>query len=210
MPLVCRGGPARSSRPPAPVGKPRHRCLPAVVAAVLVIAVGACTEPTPVPAPPSNTPAVTATRAPQPASELTVSLDADGLSPTDKAALAKVIGSLVGAWLDAAYLSGPVGDRPGSRRFPGFTDGAARSAAQHPRQLTNAALGPKAKGLVATARTVKAGAYVAGHKAHGVVADVAMTASGPRAKLTVRGSLDLTRAGGRWRIFGYRITVTTP
>ena len=183
-----------------------------VVALLLAVTVGGCTEkPAPVPAEPTTTPATAAASTPAPASsDLAVSLSADGLSPAGKAALTKVIGSVVGGWLEAAYLSGPVGARPGPQRFPGFTDGAARSAAKHPRQLTNAALGAKAKGLVATARTVKASAYVAGGQAHGVVADVAMTASGPRAKLTVRGSVQLTRTSGGWHIFGYDIKAATP
>ncbi len=177
---------------------------------VFVTAAG-CTKdapPPPAPVPAATTPAATSTPAAAP-SGLTVSLEADGLSAEGKAALTKAIGSVVGRWLDAAYLSGPVGNKPGSARFPGFTSVAARSAAHHPRELTNAALGAKAKGLEATTRTVKASAYVSAKRAHGVVADVSMTASSPRAKLTVRGSLDLTRAGGTWRIFGYDITTVT-
>jgi hypothetical protein len=140
---------------------------------------------------------------------MAVAVAADGLSSAHKAALTKDIRSLVGAWFQAAYLSGPVGAKAGPQQFPGFTNGAARSAAGHRRQLTNAALGAKAQGLVATARTVRASAYVADHRAVGVVADVAMTAVSPRAKLTVRGTLDLTPAGGRWHIFGYDITTAT-
>jgi hypothetical protein len=189
------------------------RRLPAVLATALVLVTATgCTKDAPPPAAPTTatSPATTATSKPAPqSSDLTVTLEAAGLSAAGKAALTKVVGSLVGEWLEAAYLTGPVGPKPTSAQFPGFTSDAARSAANHPRELTNAALGAKAKGLVATARTVKASAYVAGKRAHGVVADVAMTATSPRGKLTVKGSVDLTRVGAGWQIFGYDITTAT-
>lgn len=220
--FVCRRDRSQRPLPADDLGsrtsgqRRRGTVLPAVIsAAFVIVAAAGCTKDAPPPPAPAPTPAPTATSKPAPASrDLTVSLEADGLSSAGKATMTKAVGSLVGGWLEAAYLAGPVGAKPGSDRFPGFTSGAARSAANHPRQLTNAALGAKAKGLVATARTVKASAYVSEKRAHGVVADVSMTASSPRAKLTVRGNVyltrvDLTRAGGTWRIFGYDITTAT-
>jgi hypothetical protein len=171
--------------------------------------VGGCTKKEAPPVPPA-TPSTAATAGPAPSSDLTVSLDAPGITPAGTAALRQAVGAVVGRWLEAAYLSGPVGAHPGAERFPGFTAGAARSAARHPDELTNAALGAKAKGLAATARTVKASAYVSDHRAQGVVAAVAMTAVSPQARLTVRGDVSLTRAGGSWRIFGYHIETATP
>jgi hypothetical protein len=194
----------------------RVRCIstpvPTAVAVLVLVAVGGCTtKPVPPPPGPSTPTAARTSSAPAPrTSDLTISLDAAGLSPAGKAALSRVVGSVVGRWLEAAYLSGPAGTNPGAERFPGFTGGAARSAARHPGELTNAALGAKARGLVATTRTVKATAYVSGHRAQGVVAAVAMAAASPRGKLTVRGSVYLTPADGTWRIFGYHLRTATP
>jgi hypothetical protein len=181
-----------------------------VIAVSVIATVGGCTKKEVPPPPPPARPSTTPTAGPAPSSDLTVSLDAPGMSPAGSAALRQAVGAVVGRWLEAAYLSGPVGAHPGAERFPGFTAGAARSAARHPGELTNAALGAKAEGLAATMRTVKASAYVAGKQAQGVVADVTMTASGPQAKLKVRGSVDLTRAGDSWRIFGYHVATATP
>jgi hypothetical protein len=195
-----RTGPKRG---PAP--------LVATVLALSVIATaGGCTKKeVPPPTVPATTPSTSPAVKPVPSSAISVSLDAPGLSTAGTAALRQEVGAIVDRWLEAAYLSGPVGAHPGAERFPGFTPGAARSAARHPGELTNAALGAKAQGLSPTARTVKASAYVSGHRAEGVVAAMAMTAVSPRARLTVRGSLSLTRARGKWRIFGYHVQTAT-
>jgi hypothetical protein len=121
----------------------------------------------------------------------------------------KTVAAVTGAvdgWWDAAYLTVDA-----KNPFPGFTAGAARLAKRDADIMTNARFADGADGLVATRRVVTVDVLAARQKAAGVTAKVLLVfeTEGDKARrVTVRGTVELSRDNGRWRIFGYRMSAT--
>lgn len=114
--------------------------------------------------------------------------------------------SVVDGWWDAAYLTVDA-----KNPFPGFTAGAARLAKRDAEIMTNARFADGADDLVATRRVVTVDVLAARQKAAGVTARVLLvfrTGGDKARRVTVRGTVELTKDKGQWRVFGYRMSAT--
>ncbi|HEU4810520.1 MAG TPA: hypothetical protein VFT00_00125 [Nocardioides sp.] len=189
---------------------PRTRSTVAAILLALALTTGACSgddegksEPT--------TPEASASETTAPPVPTTVTIEkvSGRLPKEERTHLKKVAGDVVDAWFEAAYLGGDYPRKNFHDAFPGFTRGA-RSEARHDFALmSNAGIGSRIDGVVATRKRVKVDALAANRRAAGATARFVLvfkTTGQARRKLEVRGRLLLTRTASGWRIFGYDVT----
>jgi len=124
-----------------------------------------------------------------------------------KRAIAKPISVWVGGgFLDPQYPASDFGDA-----FRSWTPGAGLLAQRDRDTTTNAALGAKLIAVVADRQTAKLYVFANHGRTGGATAQVRLRFTGEMADqslvhFAVQGDLYLTRKGGAWRIFGYRLS----
>ena len=190
-----------------PEGGPRRRLWgwSAVLAIVLTVAVG-CTN-----SEPANTGSreqSTAGEAPaQPAplvTETTVGLIEGKLSDKAKSRLKTKVGSVVDAWIDAAY-AGEYPRTDFSEAYPGFAPGAAKQAAKDS-LMSNATIGDRVDSVELTKRRVRLDILAVKRRAVGITARFVLaqkTAGRIERSERIAGNLYLTFQRGDWEVFAY-------
>ena len=122
--------------------------------------------------------------------------------------LEQATGKAVGAWLDGGFVAVDYPTRDFDEAFSAFTSGAAAEAQKESWLTTNRTLGGRLIDAVPVRRTVTVTAFAPSGSPVGATADVnlvlrGVSESGRRSDLSVTGEVYLTRAGGKWQIFGY-------
>jgi hypothetical protein len=123
--------------------------------------------------------------------------------------LRKQLGRVVDGWWDAAYLGGDYPRTTFAAAFPGFTGGAEDRARQDKALMTNADIGDRLDGVLATRRRVLLDVLATRGYPRSVTArfELRFKASGAHARqVTVAGRLFLTHSPGGWKVFGYDVT----
>lgn len=123
--------------------------------------------------------------------------------------LRKQVGRVVDGWWDAAYLDGGYPRTAFPAAFPGFTRGAEDRARQDKALMTNADIGDRLDGVVATRRRVVLDVLATGGHPRSVTArfELRFRDTGARARrVAVAGRLFLTHSPGGWKVFGYDVT----
>lgn len=130
------------------------------------------------------------------------------LGAPQQSRVVRQVGEVVDGWLDAAYVAGDYPREDFTDAFPGFTSGAAEEAAKDERLMSNADIGPRIDGVVATVRRVRVDLLGVKGEPEGATARVRLvfTTTGElERKVAVTGRLRLTRAGNGWRVFAYDV-----
>lgn len=135
--------------------------------------------------------------------------DVAGRLPRSRArdAAAKVA-RVVDGWLNAAYVGGDYPRTKFGDAFPGFTEGAARLAAQQQGLMSNAVVGDRVDEVTAKRRVVTVDLLAPRGRAAGATAHVNLVIklSGKVHRTEqVRGRLVLTPTKNGWQIFGFDI-----
>lgn len=118
------------------------------------------------------------------------------------------VATVVDGWLDAAYVGGDYPRSAFGDAFSGFTDGAAKLAAQQKDLMSNAGIGGKVDEVTAVRRVVEVDLLAPKGKVAGATAHVTLVIklTGDVARTDrVRGRLALTPVKQGWRIFGFDI-----
>lgn len=176
-------------------------------------------SPTGTPTTGTPTPAKTVTVSPRPqsAAKLKVTIAGEGLSAAEKSEVRKGVARAVGSWFENAYLAGPLprdAQAPYPHAFESFTAGAKKSAADRANVMTGARYGPKLTDLTPTRESAEVRVWQHGGKPGGATAKVKLVAEGEakgggHRTIEVSGTLQLTPAGERWKIFGFDIDAGT-
>ncbi|MDH2415351.1 hypothetical protein [Nocardioides sp. CER19] len=150
-----------------------------------------------------------ATTAPA-APEATVATVTGRLDGARRVALAQAVGTVVGRWLDGAYL-GRFPRTDYSAAFAGFTAGAAAKAHRDLALMSNAAISSRIDTATATKRVISLDVLSLDQRPVGVTATVRLafdTTGTLTGSQQVAGTVDLTPVGNGWKIFGYEIART--
>ncbi len=118
------------------------------------------------------------------------------------------VAGVVDRWLDAAYVGGEYPRSKFGDAYPGFTKGAAALAGRQPALTSNRTIGGRADSVTATRRVVRVDVLAPRGKVAAATAHVNLVIKiTGKVKRTdqVRGRLVLTKANGRWRVFGFDI-----
>jgi hypothetical protein len=192
-----------------------HRRRRTVVAVLLAVSVASasCTgddaAEDPAPAPPSSSAEPEPEAAPDAALEVRVGHVAGELRPQRRRSVSRSVGRAVDRWFRAAWIAGPhPRERYGARAFPGFTDGAARSARGNKLLLTNQALAPRIDGVRVARRTVLVDLFSPAGRPAGATARftlVLVTSGDLERRVRVTGRMTLVPGKQRWRILGYDV-----
>lgn len=132
------------------------------------------------------------------------------LTKHDRTVFRHRVGKVVDSWIEGGFLRGDYPRTRFAQAYAGFTHTAAHDAQQQARLMTNARLGKKITGVVATTRQVQLDVLAP----HGTIAATTArvllrfeTSGQVHKKLVVRGRLFLTRnSSGNWKIFGFDIS----
>jgi hypothetical protein len=197
--------------------RPTSVLLPGLVLGLaILLGTAACTEDAEPPraAPPSS--ATATTKAPtEPASvpfRVQVTRVSGTLAAKDRSAVARNVGNVLSAYVDAAFLRGAYPRASFADAFATFTAGAARQARRDVTLLTNKQLGPSTESVRAVRRTAYLAVLAPFDVAAGVTAKVHLDlvverSAAPPERLRMKGRLLLTRdRDGGWRIFGYDVS----
>jgi hypothetical protein len=137
-----------------------------------------------------------------------VSTVAGVLPKRRRKAVARDIGRVVDRWFEAAYLGGDYPRSSFRNAWPGFTAGA-RDLAHRDRRLTsNAQFGERIDGVRATAKNVQLDVFSPNKKPSGATARfrlVFRTTGNAERRVLVTGRLVLTKARGKWKVFGFDV-----
>jgi hypothetical protein len=116
-------------------------------------------------------------------------------------------------WMQAAFLAGTYPHSSFPHAFAGWTAQAARLAMRDKGLTTNASLGRELVGISADHRIARLYVFAVRGVTGGATANVRMRLTGEKSNgnlttFVISGSLDLTRKGHTWRIFGYDLDRT--
>jgi hypothetical protein len=167
-------------------------------------------------APPTETPSSSTTteRAPTVPEVRTVSRKgsvAGRIGKGDRKDVVKRVARVVDKWLAAAYVEGDYPRGPGSfdeSAWPGFTDGATRTAKADKDLMSNADLADRIDGLVVKKREITVDLLAVGRTARAATGRVKLafrTEGDLERKVTVTGRVFLTKKNGKWKVFGYDV-----
>jgi hypothetical protein len=120
------------------------------------------------------------------------------------------VAGVVDEWLEAAYVGGDYPRDASSyddSTWPGFTDGAARSAAADRELMSNADIADRIDGVTVKKREITVDVLAVDRRARAATARVrlAFRTTGLERRVTVTGRVFLTKADGRWKVFGYDV-----
>ena len=125
--------------------------------------------------------------------------------------VARQVGRVVDRWFDAAYVGGDYPRSSFKDAWPGFTAGA-RALAHRDRKLTsNTLLGKRIDGARATTKNVYVDVFSPKQRLAGATARfrlVFRTTGKAERRVLVTGRLVLTKAKGKWKVFGFDMTRT--
>lgn len=118
------------------------------------------------------------------------------------------VAGVVDRWLTAAYVGGDYPRSKFGEAYPGFTQDAAKLAAQQPGLMSNTAVADRVDSVTAKRRVVRVDVLAPKGEAAGATAHVNLVI-----KLTgkvertdqIRGRVVLTRSKSGWRVFGFDI-----
>ncbi|MGI8645072.1 MAG: hypothetical protein ACR2JD_01935 [Nocardioides sp.] len=209
-----------------PARPPRHLTVAPTLALFLALgALSGCAPGKVAPSPPATArtalpPSVAAIPAREPA-ESTVKAKTVAGSVTGRikrhkrTKVVKHVAGVVDAWLEKAYVGGTYPRTEFKKSYPGFTQGATRTARGDRELMSNADIGNRIDGVRVRRRTIVVDLLAVSGTARAATARVhlAFKTSGvePFDKLrTVRrvavtGRVFLVQKDGRWRIFGYDV-----
>ncbi len=189
---------------PTPGTTGARRALAAALVASLV-PLGACTDDSDDPLPPSDGRESVAL-------ELSLGPGSDGLTTEARDDLQNDVGAVLTAYVVEGFL----GDYPREdfvSVLDSFTAGEAPRAAQKLDQITGTSFAD-ADQVVATRLQARISTFAPGKEALGVSAAVEfafdVTEGGETREETLRGRLMLTPENGEWRIFGFRVDGIVP
>lgn len=190
------GGPPRRRRGLTP--------LTPLIAFVLAGTAG-CTATEPSDARPDAASTAATPAEPEPlATETTIGLVEGKLSDKSVTRLKAKVGSVVDAWIDAAYA----GDYPRtdfSEAYPGFSPGAAKQASRDS-LMSNAAIGDRIDTVELTKRRVRVDILAVKRRAVGITARFVLAqdvAGEIKRSERIAGNLYLTYQRGDWEVFAY-------
>lgn len=196
------GGPSRRHRRLAP-SVPLAPLLPLLI--VVLVGAAGCTPTEPTGAEPNDEPTTAAPAEPEPlATETTIGLVEGKLSDKATTRLKSEVGSVVDAWIDAAYA----GDYPRSdfsNAYPGFSPGAAKQASRDS-LMSNAAIGDRIDTVELTKRRVRVDILAVKRRAVGITARFVLAqnvAGDVERSERIAGNLYLTYQRGGWEVFAY-------
>lgn len=193
------GGPSRRRRRLAP-------SLPLVpLMTVVLVGAAGCTPTEPFGAESNDEPNTAASGEPEPfATETTIGLVEGKLSTKTTTRLKSKVGSVVDAWIDAAYA----GDYPRtdfSNAYPGFSPGAAKQASRDS-LMSNAAIGDRIDTVELTKGRVRVDILAVKRRAVGITARFVLAqdvAGDVERSERIAGNLYLTYQRGAWEVFAY-------
>ena len=181
-----------------------RRALAAAVVAC-VVALGACTDDSDDPSPPSDGPESVAL-------ELSLGPGADGLTTEARDDLQTDVGAVLTTYVVEAFL----GDYPRDdfvEALDSFTSGVASKAARDIEEITGAGF-KNADEVAATRLLASISTFAPGPEAVGVSAHVDfafdVTESESTREVTLRGRLMLMPVDGEWKIFGFQVDTDDP
>jgi len=119
----------------------------------------------------------------------------------------KHVAGVVDSWLEAAYVGGDYPRARFKKSYPGFTQGATRTAREDRELMSNADIGDRINGVRVKRRTIVVDLLAVGGTARAATARVRLTfsTSGVERRIAVTGRVFLLQKHGRWRIFGYDV-----
>jgi hypothetical protein len=211
---VLHGGRVRPSTPRPAVAAATTFLLAGLLVGLLTGCSGDGHERAGTPSPPGPTASTATGTEPTVAQVRTVTHQgavAGRIGKGDRKHAVKRVAGVVDRWLAAAYVDG---DYPrGARSFddsawPGFTDGATRTAKQDKDLMSNADLGDRIDGLEVKKRRITVDVLAVGRTARAATARVRLafrTEGDLERKVTVTGRVFLTKKNGKWKIFGYDV-----
>jgi hypothetical protein len=220
---MTQSGPRRKDSPVicSAVPPTYSRVRAVVLALALLLATAACTgDPDPDRSAPSSS-ATTTPRTPttqpsrQPASapfRVRVTRVSGTLGNQARSTVARNVGRVLSAYVDAAFLRGPYPRSDFAGSFATFTPGAARTARRDQALLTNQRLGPSTESVRAVRRAAYLSVLAPYKVAAGITANIDLDllverSAGPPERVRVNGRLLLTRdRDGGWTIFGYDVS----
>ena len=124
------------------------------------------------------------------------------------------VADVVDEWLEAAYVGGDYPREASSydeASWPGFTQGAAQTAAADKDLMSNADIADKIDGLTVKKREITVDVLAVGRTARAATARVRLAFrtegvdGGFERKVTVTGRVFLTKKDGKWKVFGYDV-----
>lgn len=180
-----------------------------VASVVLALPLAACSTPdeqTAAPETPSS-PAPTVQEAPALTSlgEVTLGTVIGRLPRKQRDLVLRDVSATVDTWLTRAYLRGPWPRNDFHDAFWAFTRGAQVQAAADRRLLSNAGSGYGS--VTPLKRRIAVDVIAAGQRPAGATARVRLVfKTSAKRPVVVRGRVFLTRAGQKWRIFGYDVS----
>ena len=129
----------------------------------------------------------------------------------DRKDVVKRVARVVDKWLAAAYVDGDYPRGAGSfdeKTWPGFTDGAARTAKADKDLMSNADIADRIAGLVVKKREITVDVLAVDRTARAATARLKLafrTAGDLERKVSVTGRVFLTKKNGKWKVFGYDV-----
>ena len=166
----------------------------------------------------TSTPSATATPEPEAAPEVETAArngNVTGkLGKGDRKDVVDRVASIVDEWLEAAYVGGDYPRDAASydeTSWPGFTQGAARTAANDKDLMSNADIADRIDGLTVKKREITVDVLAVGRTARAATARVRLAFrtegvdGGVERKVTVTGRVFLTKKDGKWKVFGYDV-----
>ncbi len=118
------------------------------------------------------------------------------------------VAGVVDRWLDAAYVAGDYPRSKFGEAYPGFTEDAAKLAAEQPGLMSNTGVADRVDTVTATRRVVRVDVLAPKGDAAGATAHVNLVielAGKVERTDQIRGRVLLTRARGGWRVFGFDV-----
>jgi hypothetical protein len=187
-----------------------RRTSTAAVLLALALAAGACSgddggdEAADTP----TTETTTAPPAPEVKVQSRVTTVAGKLPTRKRRVVARDVGSVVDRWFEAAYLGGDYPRTQFGDSWPGFTGGAEKLARQRKKLTSNYLLGGKIDGVTPVRKVVRVDVFSPDKRPAGATARFRLvydTTGDVARRVKVNGRLILTRAKGRWKVFGFDI-----
>ncbi len=166
----------------------------------------------------TSTPSATATPEPEAAPEVETAArngNVTGkLGKGDREDVVDRVASVVDEWLEAAYVGGDYPRDASSydeTSWPGFTQGAARTATNDKDLMSNADIADRIGGLTVKKREITVDVLAVGRTARAATARVRLAFrtegvdGGFERRVTVTGRVFLTKKDGTWKVFGYDV-----
>jgi len=166
----------------------------------------------------SSSPSATGTTEPAEAPEVEVVAKfgkvTGKIGKSDRSDVVDRVAGVVDEWLEAAYVAGDYPRAASSydeTSWPGFTQGAARTAAADKDLMANADIADRIDGLTVKKREITVDVLAVGRTARAATARVKLAFAtegvdgGNEWKVTVTGRVFLTKKDGKWKVFGYDV-----